>query len=282
MILLIGQVGRGMMGREAFQEIDYGHMFGPMAKWVAQIDSADRIPELVARAFHVATAGRPGPVVLALPEDMLVEQSDAADAEPYSITRVHPAARDVERAENVLEQAERPLVIVGGAPWSAEAHAALTAWSNAGALPVAAGWRCQDFVDNTSETYVGHLGPRARPSTRAARAGRRRPARDRRPAERDHDLGLHHPRGSEPGTGAHPRERRSGRARARLPPALAIVASPDAFAIALADSRLSIQRRGRPRRRRRKREYHDNLRHRPAPGTLDMGEVMAIFVRTAS
>ncbi len=81
MILLIGQVGRGMTGREAFQEIDYTHMFGPMAKWVAQIDSADRVPELMARAFHVATAGRPGPVVLALPEDMLVEQSQAADAE---------------------------------------------------------------------------------------------------------------------------------------------------------------------------------------------------------
>ncbi len=93
MILLIGQVSREMMGREAFQEIDYRHMFGPMAKWVAQIDAADRIPELVSRAFHVATAGRPGPVVLALPEDMLVEESDAADAPPFEITRVHPAAR---------------------------------------------------------------------------------------------------------------------------------------------------------------------------------------------
>ena len=82
LILLIGQVGRDMMGREAFQEIDYRHMFGPMAKWVEQIDDPDRIPELVSRAFHVATSGRPGPVVLALPEDMLVEESDAADAKP--------------------------------------------------------------------------------------------------------------------------------------------------------------------------------------------------------
>ena len=82
LILLIGQVGREMMGREAFQEIDYRHMFGPMAKWVEQIDDPDRIPELVSRAFHVATSGRPGPVVLALPEDMLVEESDAADAKP--------------------------------------------------------------------------------------------------------------------------------------------------------------------------------------------------------
>ena len=90
LILLIGQVGRDMMGREAFQEIDYRHMFGPMAKWVEQIDDPGRIPELVSRAFHVATSGRPGPVVLALPEDMLVEESDVADAKPGAIIRVHP------------------------------------------------------------------------------------------------------------------------------------------------------------------------------------------------
>ena len=118
-----------MMGREAFQEIDYRHMFGPMAKWVAQIDSADRIPELVSRAFHVATAGRPGPVVLALPEDMLVEESDAADALPYDAVARRIRRRPiVERARALLAAAERPLVVVGGAPWSAEAHAALTAW----------------------------------------------------------------------------------------------------------------------------------------------------------
>ena len=90
LILLIGQVGRDMMGREAFQEIDYRHMFGPMAKWVEQIDDPGRIPELVSRAFHVATSGRPGPVVLALPEDMLVEESDVADAKPGAVIRVHP------------------------------------------------------------------------------------------------------------------------------------------------------------------------------------------------
>jgi acetolactate synthase-1/2/3 large subunit len=111
LILLIGQVGREMMGREAFQEIDYRHMFGPMAKWVEQIDSADRIPELVSRAFHVATSGRPGPVVLALPEDMLVEESDAADALPYTVTRVHPAAADLEQVRASLAEAERPLAV---------------------------------------------------------------------------------------------------------------------------------------------------------------------------
>src|SRR3954453_11520406 len=94
-ILLIGQVAREMMGREAFQEIDYRHMFGPMAKWVAQVESVAQIPELFSRAFHVTTSGRPGPVVLALPEDMLVETSDAADAQPYDVTRVHPGPADL-------------------------------------------------------------------------------------------------------------------------------------------------------------------------------------------
>ncbi len=104
MILLIGQVGREMMEREAFQEIDYRQMFGPMAKWVAQIDSADRIPELVARAFHVATAGRPGPVVLALPEDMLVDESSAADARP---SRSHGCIR-LGRMSSRREPCSRP------------------------------------------------------------------------------------------------------------------------------------------------------------------------------
>src|SRR5258707_15092612 len=102
-------------------------MFGPMTKWVEQIDDPSRIPELVSRAFHVATSGRPGPVVLALPEDMLIEESDVADAKPGAVIRVHPDPADVERTRELLEGAARPLVVVGGAPWSAEAHEALTA-----------------------------------------------------------------------------------------------------------------------------------------------------------
>ena len=134
LILLIGQVGRDMLEREAFQEIDYRRMFGPMAKWVAQIDEVERIPELIARAFHVATSGRPGPVVLALPEDMLVEEADVADAAPYEPTRTHPGEDDLERMRALLQGAARPLVIVGGRPWSAEAHDDLAAWCEAGGL----------------------------------------------------------------------------------------------------------------------------------------------------
>ena len=277
MVLLIGQVGRGMMGREAFQEIDYRHMFGPMAKWVAQIDSADRIPELVARAFHVATAGRPGPVVLALPEDMLVEPSGAADAEPYAVARVHPSLRDVEQARTLLEQAERPLVIVGGAPWSAEAHAALTTWCNAGALSVAAGWRCQDFVDNTSDAYVGHLalGPDPRLAQRTRDADVVLVIGDRLSEITTSGytlLEVPSPAQALIHVNADPDE--LGRVYS---PTLAIVASPDAFALALSEQPPLDPGVRQSETTQAKAEYRDNLLYRTAPGTLDMGEVMAIL-----
>ena len=163
LVLLVGQVSRGVLGREAFQEIDYRLMFAPMAKWVAEVDAADRIPELVARAFAVAASGRPGPVVLSLPEDMLGERADVPDAKPFSATQGHPGADDLQRLRDLLRTAERPLVIAGGQPWSERAHADLTGWCEASGLPVAAAWRCQDYVDNRSPSYVGHLALGADP-----------------------------------------------------------------------------------------------------------------------
>src|SRR5258708_2814912 len=111
MILLIGQVGRDMMDREAFQEIDYRKMFGPVAKWAAQIDETARIPEYMARAFHVATSGRPGPVVLALPEDMLTETAAVRDAAPYAPLQAKPDPVDVARVVDLLRDAEKPLLL---------------------------------------------------------------------------------------------------------------------------------------------------------------------------
>ena len=108
LILLIGQVGRDMLEREAFQEIDYRRMFNSMAKWVAQIESAERIPELLARAFTVATAGRPGPVVLALPEDMLVDEVDVADPGPYTPVHTHPGREELERLRQLLDASRAP------------------------------------------------------------------------------------------------------------------------------------------------------------------------------
>src|SRR5438067_5587289 len=110
MILFIGQVGNDFVDREAFQEVDYRRMFGQMAKWVAQIDRADRIPEYVARAFQVATSGRPGPVVLALPEDMLASQASEPDARPHRPVQASPAAAQVAELRALLQSARRPLV----------------------------------------------------------------------------------------------------------------------------------------------------------------------------
>ncbi len=276
LILLIGQVGREMMGREAFQEIDYRHMFGPMAKWVAQVDSADRIPELVSRAFHVATAGRPGPVVLALPEDMLVEESGAADAVPYRITRVHPAREDLERTRGLLAEAERPLVVVGGAPWSAEAHAALTTWCSAGALPIASGWRRQDYVDNTSDGYVGHLALGAEPrlAQRVRDADVLLVIGDRLSEITTAGytlLRVPNPSQALVHVSADPDE--LGRVYA---PELAVAASPDTFAVALSELAPLDPAPRRARTAEARAEYLENLRHVPMPGSLDMGEVMAL------
>ena len=158
LILLIGQVGRDMQDREAFQEIDYRRMFNPMAKWVAQIDSAARIPELIARAFTVATAGRPGPVVLALPEDMLADEVDVADARPYVRVRTHPGSGELEQLRDLLERAERPFAIAGGGGWSAGAAADMLAFCEGSEIPVGTSFRCQDYVDNRSRVYAGHVG----------------------------------------------------------------------------------------------------------------------------
>ncbi len=158
MILLIGQVGRDMMDREAFQEIDYRQMFGSVVKWAAQIDDAARIPEYMARAFHTATSGRPGPVVLALPEDMLTDVVTVRDAEPYRVAKPAPTHSDLLRVQAALAKAQRPLVIIGGPGWQDEAGAAIQAFAEANDLPVAASFRRMDAIAPDSRVYVGDLG----------------------------------------------------------------------------------------------------------------------------
>jgi acetolactate synthase-1/2/3 large subunit len=159
MLLLVGQIARETIGREAFQELDYRAVFGSMAKWVTQIDRAERAPELIARAFAVATSGRPGPVVVALPEDMLASQVDVPDAAPHRpLVGPAPAERDMARLEELLAGAQRPLAIVGEGGWTARAGADVAAFAEAHRVPVAASFRCQDFVDNASPAYAGHAG----------------------------------------------------------------------------------------------------------------------------
>ncbi|MFV0300063.1 MAG: thiamine pyrophosphate-binding protein [Paracoccus sp. (in: a-proteobacteria)] len=164
MILLIGQVGRDMMDREAFQEVDYRQMFGPLAKWVAQIDCAERVPEYMARAFRVATSGRPGPVVLALPEDMLTETVTVADARPFQPTRARATEADIDRICALLTTAERPLLMLGGSGWTAGAAEDIRRFAEENGLPVCTSFRRQDAIDNRSPAYVGEFGTAVSPT----------------------------------------------------------------------------------------------------------------------
>jgi acetolactate synthase I/II/III large subunit len=158
LILLVGQVATDQEEREAFQEIDYRRMFGPLAKWVAQIDCVDRIPELVARAFSTACAGRPGPVVLALPEDVLAAETEVADAARFTMVRASPSGDDLAAARAALAAAERPFAILGGAGWTPAATRDLTTFLEANAIPAGAAFRRQDAIDNDSPSYVGDVG----------------------------------------------------------------------------------------------------------------------------
>ena len=158
MILLIGQIARKDLDREAFQEIDYRRMFSEVVKWVAQIDDAARIPEYLNRAFSVATSGRPGPVVLALPEDMLTDLTETRDARPWQMVKTSPAAVDIEQVGDLLATAEKPIIIVGGSGWSDTTRLQLQGFAETHALPVANSFRCQDFFDNEHANYIGDLG----------------------------------------------------------------------------------------------------------------------------
>src|SRR5437773_189785 len=137
LIVFVGQVGSDFADREAFQEIDYRRMFGSIAKWVAQIDRVERVPEYVARAFRIAQWGRPGPAVLALPEDMLAATAGVSDATPVALPAVHPSPSQLGELRSLLAAAKRPLVIAGGSGWSAGSCADLARFVEANALPVA-------------------------------------------------------------------------------------------------------------------------------------------------
>ena len=157
LILFIGQVDNEVAEREAFQEIDYRRMFGQMAKWVAQIDRPERVPEMISHAFHLAVSGRPGPVVLALPEDMQTATAAVADAARYQRVAAHAGANDMQKLHDMLAQAQRPFVMVGGGGWNKQASEDFQAFAQANALPVTASYRCQDLFDNRHPNYVGDV-----------------------------------------------------------------------------------------------------------------------------
>lgn len=158
MILFVGQVGNDTVDRDAFQEIDYRRMFGDISKWVAQIDSTDRIPEYIARAFAVATQGRPGPVVLALPEHVLWGKARVMDLHPAPFPHPAPAAADLEKLANLLQSAQRPFMIVGGNGWTDSARLKVQAFAERFDLPVGVAWRRFECFDNRHPNFAGHVG----------------------------------------------------------------------------------------------------------------------------
>ncbi len=166
MVLFVGQIDNRHTDRETFQEVDYRAMFGGLAKWVAQVDHTNRLPEYIGRAFRVAMSGRPGPVVLALPENMLSASADVPDLRLPEV--LHPMSADVTQAiMHALAQSLKPLVVVGGPHWSREAQAHLQAFAETQGVPVAAGFRRQDYMDNHHAHYVGDLNVGVNPKLAA-------------------------------------------------------------------------------------------------------------------
>jgi acetolactate synthase-1/2/3 large subunit len=157
MILFIGQVERSFRGREAFQEIDFRGMFAPLAKWVAEVEAPARIPEYVLRAFECATSGRPGPVVLSLPEDVLAESCSVADTAHFRTVQAVPIFEEIEAFRSELAHSQRPLLILGGAGWSDKGCAAVKSFVEINELPVVTSFRRQDLIDNNHPSYAGHL-----------------------------------------------------------------------------------------------------------------------------
>ncbi|WP_426038023.1 thiamine pyrophosphate-dependent enzyme [Cypionkella sp. TWP1-2-1b2] len=168
MILFVGQVGTDMKGREAFQELDYRAVFGTMAKWAVEIDRVERIPEILARAWVTATAGRPGPVVIALPEDMLTSLTDALPlTKPAKITEAAPATETITETLALLTKAQRPLILMGGTNWTATGRSALQHFAETSDIPVLAAFRFQDQFDNFSPVFTGEAGVGMLPHAKA-------------------------------------------------------------------------------------------------------------------
>jgi acetolactate synthase-1/2/3 large subunit len=274
MILFVGQVATSMRDREAFQEVDYRAVFGPLAKWAVEIDRPERVPELVARAFAVAQSGRPGPVVVALPEDMLTAPTDAVAGPAVRIPKAAPSPDDVAEIARLLDGARAPLVLAGGGGWGAEGRAGLRAFAEANALPVVVGFRDQDLLPGTSPSYAGDGGLAKTPGVR------------RLLAESDVILvaGLRFgeiltegytlfpiPAMAATLIHAHASDAELNKvATAALP----VHAHPDRLMPALAGLRLEGRARWAARTAAAHADWRANLATPPQPGALDMGEVV--------
>jgi len=274
MILFVGQIGTEMRDREAFQELDYRAVFGTVAKWAVEIDHPDRVPELLARAFAVAQSGRPGPVVVALPEDMLSAETSAVAGPAVQVPMAAPAAEDLAGIARLLERAERPLVLVGGGGWGSAARDGLRRFAEANRLPVVADFRSHDLLSSDSPSYAGDGGL-------AKTAGVRRLLQE---ADVILAIGL---RFSEiltdgytlfaiPGMAATLIHAHASDAELNLlqTAALPVHAHPERLMPALAGLRLAGSGRWAERTAAAHADWRVSLATPPQPGALDMGEVV--------
>ena len=274
MILFVGQVGTDQRQREAFQEIDYRAFFSPIAKWVTEIEHVDRIPETVSRAYTTALSGRPGPVVVALPENVLVATSMMSPGSAVRVPEAGPTGNDLDEACRLIDGAERPLVIVGGGGWNEHGKTALQGFAEANHLPVVVGFRRHDTIDNTSPSYIGEAGVAMPPHVRRAIS------------ESDVVLAVG-TRFGEMATGAytlfdlpdprqtvihaHSSDRELGKViQADLP----IHAGPNQMMLALAERRLANSDSWNGWTQRSRAAHTSALIAPPQPGALDMAEVM--------
>jgi acetolactate synthase-1/2/3 large subunit len=275
-LLLVGQVPRAFRGREAWQELDYGRVFGGIAKAAWEIESAERVPEDIARAISLSLSGRPGPVVLGLPEDMLAEEAEVVDAAPVVVERPTPEPGDLARMRELLAAAERPLVVVGEGGWTQETADGVVAFCEANDLPVATAFRCQDYVDNHSPSYVGVLGV-AMDDALAARL-----------RESDLVIAIGGRLGEVPTrrfTLLEPPRPRQTLVRVHPDPdELGFVYEPDVAILSglpeLAGALAGLDRvepRWAEWRAAARADYKANLRHEPMEGPVDLGEIMAFL-----
>ncbi|MFT5204541.1 MAG: acetolactate synthase-1/2/3 large subunit [Candidatus Aldehydirespiratoraceae bacterium] len=273
MVLLVGQVGTHQQGREAFQEVDYEQMFGGLAKWVTEIRNVDDASAVMATAFHRATSGRPGPVVVALPEDVLSAATSTTASEPIAIDPQAPSADDIAAIVAALNASERPVILAGGGAWTPQARHDLKAFAERGDIPVVAAFRFHDVVDNHSPAYAGEAGVAMPPAVRDTLTA----------ADCVLAIGV---RFGEMTTGAwtiwpvpdpgvpilhiHPDPAELAKI---YTPAIGIVARPAVTLAALAEQ--SLAPRSADWRQTRRDAFLATTTCPPQPGALDMGEVMA-------
>ena len=276
MILFIGQVDTGMREREAFQEVDYKAVFGTMAKWVVEIDRPDRIPELVARAFRVAMQGRPGPVVISLPENMLAEQAPAVNAPRVEPVKAWPAPADIAALGDMLTKAKRPIVILGGSGWDAEGCAAIARFAERFDLPVTTSFRRASLFPAEHPNYAGDLGigPDARLKSRVVNADLILMIGGRMSEMPSSSYTLFDiPSPQQALVHVHPGAEELGRV---YQPKLAIQANPAAFAAALDDLRPTATPAWSGEAAKAHADYLDwTATPRKLPGDFQYGEVVA-------